>query len=509
MRPKPLVLVILDGWGWREEKHGNAVLQAQTPTWNALWASYPKTFLRTSSENVGLPPKTIGNSEVGHLNIGAGRIVRQDLSLINHTIETGAFFSNPVLLSCMRAVKQKKTKLHLIGLCSDVGVHAHLNHLEALLKLSKQEELPSVCIHAITDGRDSSPTAGKGYLERVEAMAQQSGNARIATVIGRYLAMDRDKRWERTEKAWRMMVKGEGQQAKSAPDVAAASYAAGITDEFIPPTVLDSNGLIADGDAVIFFNFRADRARQLTRVLALDDFDGFERRNRPKLSHYVCMTEYDETFGLPIAFESEVLKNLLGQVLADHGLKQLRIAETEKYAHVTYFFNGGEERAFDGEDRCLIQSPRDVATYDLKPEMSALQVTEEILKRIASNRYDVIILNFANPDMVGHTGNLPAAIKAVETVDACLGRIVPLVLKQGGALLITADHGNCEEMFDAQGNPHTSHTFNLVPCVYVSAPKSEKSLTGPGKLCDLAPTLLDALGIAKPVEMTGNSLFQS
>lgn len=511
---KPVVLVILDGWGWRTEKKGNAILSAKTPCWDELWKRYPHAFLVTSGASVGLPPNTIGNSEVGHLNIGAGRVVLQDLLRINRAIADRSFFTKSIFLDCCEAVQKSGGALHLIGLCSDAGVHSHLDHLDALLDLAKRQKVERVFIHAITDGRDSSPHAGEAYLNRVAKKCRKVGNACVATVSGRYYAMDRDQRWDRTEKAWRALVLGEGEKASSAEAVLHQSYAAGVTDEFIlPHVIVDAAAAplatLQSGDAVIFWNFRADRARQLTRALAFADFREFQRSIVPNLSQFVMLTEYDETYQLPIAFPSEHLEHVLGKVLAAHGLKQLRIAETEKYAHVTYFFNGGEETPFAGEDRCLIPSPRDVATYDQKPEMSARQVTNELLKKLDEGTYDVVILNFANPDMVGHTGDLKAATRAVEVVDACLAKVVARVQQQGGGLIITADHGNCEEMIDDQGRPHTSHTFNPVPLVYVSAAAQRARLADQGRLCDIAPTLLALLNLRQPPEMTGKSLLLS
>ncbi|MBI4126893.1 MAG: 2,3-bisphosphoglycerate-independent phosphoglycerate mutase [Deltaproteobacteria bacterium] len=502
MKPRPVMLMILDGWGWGAPNAGNAIQLADTQAWDMLMMQYPKAFLTTCGEAVGLPDGTMGNSEVGHLNIGAGRIVYQDLTRINLAIRDGSFFRNDVLVNACQQVAKKGAALHLLGLCSDIGVHSHLDHLDALLTLAKREGVQRVSIHAITDGRDSPPTSGKGYLERVERKAKEMGNAQIATVAGRFYAMDRDKRMERTDKAWRAFVLGEGDHAASAAEVMEQSYAQGVTDEFVVPAVIMREGqpigTIRDGDSVICFNFRADRMRQMVRALM----------QRPKLSSLVCMTEYDATFQLPVAFASETLPNIFGEVVARAGLKQLRIAETEKYAHVTYFFNGGNEAPFPGEDRCLIPSPRDVPTYDLKPEMSAHAVTKEVLERIASGTYDVIILNFANPDMVGHTGKVKAAIKAVETVDTCMARIIPAVLHQGGALLITADHGNCEQMIDDKGGPHTFHTLNPVPVVYVAADSAAVKLRD-GTLRDLAPTLLAMLDLPQPKEMTGRSLLIS
>lgn len=519
-KPKPLMLMILDGWGYRDEKKDNAIETGKTPNWHRLWKDYPHTTLECSGELVGLPAGTMGNSEVGHLNIGAGRVVYQDLTCINKAIKDGSFFENEVLHECFRKVKEAKGALHLMGLCSDIGVHAHIDHLFALLDFAKREGVQKVFIHCFTDGRDSPPTSGAGYLEKIEKKAAKVGNAGVATVMGRYYAMDRDKRWDRIEKAYRAIVDGFGISAVSSAETICRSYDKGETDEFIVPTVITEHGrpiaTMNDGDAVVFFNFRSDRAREITRAIIFDNFDGFKRERVPKLSCFVCMTEYDETFNLPIAFPPEHLKNIFGEVLNKKGLKQLRIAETEKYAHVTFFFNGGVEKKFEGEDRALIPSPREVATYDKKPEMSAYLVTDEVIKRIESGAYDVIILNFANGDMVGHTGIMEAAVRAVEAVDVCIGRIVPAILEKGGALIVTADHGNCEEMTDDHGGPMTAHTTNPVPLIYISNPPTPPfnkggqggiKLRSGGGLCDIAPTMLKLLSIEKPVEMTGKSLL--
>ncbi len=510
-KPRPLMLMILDGWGYREEKKDNAIEAGRTPYWHKLWDEYPHTTLECSGEAVGLPAGTMGNSEVGHLNIGAGRVVYQDFTRINLAIKDGSFFKNKTFLECFSKVKQSGGALHLMGLCSDIGVHAHIAHLFAILDLAKREGVKKVFIHCFTDGRDSPPTSGAGYIKKIEEKAMEVGNAKIATIMGRYYAMDRDKRWDRVEKAYRAIVDGFGVGASFSEEAVCRSYDKGETDEFIVPTVITEHGrpmaTMNDGDAVIFFNFRSDRAREITRALALEDFDGFKRERVPKLSYYVCMTEYDETFKLPVAFPPVQLKNIFGEVLSLNGLKQLRIAETEKYAHVTFFFNGGEEKSFPGEDRVLIPSPREVPTYDKKPEMSAYGVTDEVIKKIESGAYDVIVLNFANGDMVGHTGIMEAAVRAVEAVDGCIARIVPAVLAKGGALFITADHGNCEEMADDHGGPMTAHTTDPVPIIYVSNDAGVEKLRRGGGLSDIAPTMLELLKIAKPQEMTGTSLF--
>jgi len=511
MPKKPLLLMILDGWGINPNPDHNAVALANAPNLKGILAGYPHVAINTSGMAVGLPDGQMGNSEVGHLNIGAGRVVYQELTRVTKSILDGDFFTNPVLLECIAKAKAAGGRLHLAGLLSDGGVHSHNTHLYALLELAKREGVKEVFVHCLLDGRDTPPQSGAEYLAQLEGEIRRIGCGRIATVMGRYYAMDRDNRWDRVEKAYNAMVLGEGEHRTSAADAIQASYGAGVNDEFVVPAVIMADGspvgTVRDGDGFIFFNFRSDRAREITRALALDGFDGFQRRNRPALAGYVCLTEYDATFGLPIAFGATELTNILGGVLAAAGLKQLRIAETEKYAHVTFFFNGGSETPFPGEDRCLIPSPKDVATYDQKPEMSAYQVTDELLGRIDQGLYDVIILNFANCDMVGHTGVLEAAIRAVETVDACAGRIVEKVRSLGGAVLITADHGNAEQMSDTNGEPFTAHTTNPVWLVLVDDSRKGAKLREGGRLADIAPTMLDILGLPQPGEMTGQSLL--
>jgi 2,3-bisphosphoglycerate-independent phosphoglycerate mutase len=502
--------MILDGWGINPSAENNAVALARTPNLDHLLATYPSAEIQTSGMAVGLPDGQMGNSEVGHLNIGAGRVVYQDLTRITKAIQDGDFFTNPVLLECIARTKSTGGRLHLAGLLSDGGVHSHNTHLYALLELAKREGIRDVFIHAILDGRDTPPKSGAGYLAQLETEISRIGVGAIATVIGRYWAMDRDNRWERVERAYSAMVRGEGVQRTSSTDTIEASYAADGTDEFVEPAVIVRDGApvgqLRDGDGCIFFNFRSDRAREITRALALPDCPGFARQSWPKLASYVCMTEYDATFGLPIAFGPEELKNILGDVLGRAGLRQLRIAETEKYAHVTFFFNGGGEEPFPHEERCLIPSPKEVATYDLKPEMSAYLVTEELLKRLESDAYDVVIVNFANADMVGHTGILEAAAQAVEAVDSCVGRIVAKVREKGGAVIITADHGNAEMMADEAGGPHTAHTSEPVHLVLVDDSRKGARLR-PGTLADIAPTMLEILGLSQPAEMTGKSLI--
>ncbi|MSN25145.1 MAG: 2,3-bisphosphoglycerate-independent phosphoglycerate mutase [Geobacter sp.] len=508
---KPLMLMILDGWGINPNPAHNAVAMAKTPNLTKYLSQYPHVPIRTSGMAVGLPEGQMGNSEVGHLNIGAGRVVYQELTRVTKSILDGDFFTNPTLLDCISKTKAAGGRLHLSGLLSDGGVHSHNTHLYALLELAKREGLTEVYIHCLLDGRDTPPQSGIEYLAQLEAEIARIGVGKIATVMGRYYAMDRDNRWERVEKAYNAMVHGLGELSVSSGDAIQQSYASKINDEFVVPTVICEQGApvaqVRDGDGFIFFNFRSDRAREITRALALDGFDGFERGCRPKLAGYVCLTEYDATFGLPIAFASSELTNILGGVLAEAGLKQLRIAETEKYAHVTFFFNGGVETPFAGEDRALIPSPKEVATYDQKPEMSAYQVTDKLLKLLDQDLYDVIILNFANCDMVGHTGIESAAVKAVEAVDACAGRIVAKVQELGGAVLITADHGNAEQMADENGEPFTAHTTNPVWLVLVDDSRKSFKLREGGRLADIAPTMLKMLGIEQPMEMAGESLF--
>jgi len=503
--------MILDGWGINPDPAHNAVALAKTPNLSGFLRNYPHTAIRTSGMAVGLPEGQMGNSEVGHLNLGAGRVVYQELTRVSKSIDDGDFFTNSVILDCIAKVKASGGRLHLSGLLSDGGVHSHNTHLYALLELARREGVRDVFVHCLLDGRDTPPQSGIEYLAQLEAEITRIGVGKIATVMGRFYAMDRDNRWDRVEKAYLAMVHGLGELCVSSQDAIEQSYAARIYDEFVAPSVICEQGapvgLVHDGDGFIFFNFRSDRAREITRALALDDCDGFVRRDRPKLASYVCLTEYDATFNLPIAFGSTELSNLLGGILADNNLKQLRIAETEKYAHVTFFFNGGVETPFPYEDRALIPSPKDVATYDLKPEMSAHQVTEKLLKLIDQDLYDVIVLNFANCDMVGHTGVEAAAIKAVETVDACAGRVVARIREKGGAVLITADHGNAEQMQDENGEPFTAHTTNPVWFIVVDDSRKGAQLREGGRLADVAPTMLKMLGLPKPAEMTGESLL--
>lgn len=509
MSREPLLLMILDGWGINPSSENNAVALAAKPNIDRLLAQYPHEPIFTSGMAVGLPEGQMGNSEVGHLNIGAGRIVYQDLTRISKSIADGDFFTNPVLVECIAKTRAAGGRLHLCGLLSDGGVHSHNTHLYGLLELARQRGVSEVFIHCLMDGRDTPPKSGGDYIAELETEISRIGVGSIATVSGRYYAMDRDNRWDRVEKAYGAIVSGKGEKAASAAAAVQNSYDRELTDEFILPTVITgTDGTVKDGDGIIFFNFRSDRAREITRALALPDFDGFTRGKPPQLASYVCMTEYDATFGLPIAFSQELLTNIFGDVLAKAGKRQLRIAETEKYAHVTFFFNGGVEEPFPLEERALIPSPKEVATYDQKPEMSAYLVTDRLLQLLDEDRFDVIILNLANCDMVGHTGKLAAAIKAVEAVDDCVGRIIAKVVAQGGAALITADHGNAEQMVDETGGPQTAHTTNPVWLILVDGKRKGVTLNAGGKLADLAPTMLAMLGLPKPQEMTGESLLK-
>lgn len=508
----PLALIILDGFGLREESHGNAVKQAKKPNFDRYWASYPHTTLKASGLAVGLPEGQMGNSEVGHMNLGAGRIVYQDLTRVSLSIRDRSFFSNETLRGAMAHVLESSHRaLHLIGLVSEGGVHSHLSHLLALLELAGEMRLSRVFVHAFLDGRDTPPRSALGYIEQVEQKMKALALGKIATIGGRYYGMDRDRRWDRTEKAYRAMVYGEGRTAPDAETAIRLQYAEDVNDEFVLPTVIvDKTGnpvaTIGDDDAVIFFNFRPDRAIQLSQAFTNEDFRGFDRgKKAPRHLYFVSMTHFSETVGGFVAYRPTSLDNTMGEVLAQAGLRQLRIAETEKYPHVTYFFSGGREKEFPGEKRLLIPSPK-VATYDLKPEMSAYEVTDALLKELKGDPPDVIILNFANPDMVGHSGKLEPTVRAVEAVDENLGRVVEALLKMGGAAIIIADHGNAEYVLDDDDRPVTSHTTNPVPCI-VTVPGLK--LRSGGILADVAPTMIELLGLTRPKEMTGEPLFIS
>jgi 2,3-bisphosphoglycerate-independent phosphoglycerate mutase len=504
----PLCLIIMDGYGLAEPGPGNAITSARTPVLDALFERWPNTSLKASGEAVGLPDGQMGNSEVGHLNIGAGRIVYQELTRISKAIEDGSFFENPVLDTAVDAAIAAGRAVHFMGLLSDGGVHSHREHLYALLRLAKARGAKRVFVHCFLDGRDVPPDSGLRFVDDLERHLEAEGTGRIASVMGRYYAMDRDNRWERVEKAWRTLVLGEGAPSTNAHDAVAASYEDGVTDEFVVPTVVledgDPVGVVADGDSVIFFNFRPDRARELTRAFVDPAFAGFERSSWPAV-HFVCLTEYDPTIPAPVAFEKDLPCCVLADVLAEAGLRQLHIAETEKYAHVTFFLNGGAETPKDSEERVLVPSPR-VATYDLKPEMSAPEVTRELVRAIHEDRADVYIVNYANCDMVGHTGVLAAAVAAVEAVDQGIGEVVTAITERGGSVVITADHGNAEQMVEPDGSgPFTAHTLSDVPLIVID--DRVRDLAGGGILADVAPTLLALLGVESPEEWTGRNLL--
>jgi 2,3-bisphosphoglycerate-independent phosphoglycerate mutase len=504
----PLALIILDGFGHTTRREGNAIAHARTPHFDEWFEKYPNTLIDGSGKSVGLPPGQMGNSEVGHLNIGAGRIIRTDIARIEHAIETGEFFQNEALVQAMEHPKNNASSLHLMGLVSDGGVHSSLDHMYALLRMARERGLERVFVHAFLDGRDTSPTSGAGYVADLIEKTSEYGVGRVASIIGRYYAMDRDRRWDRTEKAYHLLVRGEGRPSRDPVAAIRGYYAEGITDEFMLPTLIvgeDESPIatIRDRDSVIFFNFRADRARQLTRAFTEENFDGFDRGPRLGI-RFTCMTQYNREFPLPVAFGPVHHEQILADVLAEAGLRNLRIAETEKYAHVTFFFNGGVEAEFPGEKRILIPSPR-VPTYDLKPEMSAFELTDNVLREIESGTFDVFLMNYANADMVGHTGNLPAAIKAIETIDTCLGRVVEAIRARRGGVIITADHGNAEQMIDYEtGEPFTAHTTNPVPFILISDYRGR--MREGGSLQDIAPTMLGLLGLPQPPQMTGCDL---
>jgi 2,3-bisphosphoglycerate-independent phosphoglycerate mutase len=515
LKKKPFMLIIRDGWGFNpdsSEDTSNAIKCANTPVDDRLMSDYASTLVHTYGEYVGIPAGTMGNSEVGHQNIGAGRIVPQESVRLSQTIRDGSFFKNEEFLKMIASVKKNKGKMHVMGLCSDIGVHSLLFHLYGLLELAKRNGLDDVYIHAFMDGRDSPPTSGKGYLADIEAKAAEIGIGKVASIMGRFYAMDRDSRWERVKKAFDCLRHGKGERGTNASQVMQDSYDNKITDEFIEPTcVVDEQGeplaTIRDGDGVVFFNFRGDRPREITRAFVDPEFDGFERPVAPDLN-FVCLTEYDATIPAPVAFKKPPkMKNILGQYISSLGLKQFRCAETEKYAHVTFFFNDYTEKPFKGEDRQIVPSPR-VRTYDLKPEMSAYEVADVVLERLDSDLYDVMIVNFANPDMVGHTGDLAAAVKAIEVVDECVGNILDKLQAMGGAAIVTADHGNAEKMTDGSPDiPYTAHTVGNVPLVLVDDKYKGRALRQDGTLADIAPTMLEMMGIAQPEDMTGKTLI--
>ena len=499
----PTTLIIMDGFGLTEPGPGNAVANAPTPNLDRIFRDCPGCKLSASGLDVGLPEGQMGNSEVGHTNMGAGRVVFQDLPHISRDIESGEFFQNPAYLEAMSNCREWGSALHLMGLLSDGGVHSHITHLFALLKMAKEQGLSKVYVHCFLDGRDVPPSSGKSYVEQLQAKIDELGVGQIATVMGRYYAMDRDKRWDRVQRAYDAIACGEGPFEADAAEAVQKSYDAGVTDEFVEPVVCAKNAQVRDNDSIIFFNFRPDRAREITRCFVDEDFTDVARKTGFLSVDFICTTEYDATLpNVTVAYPHQKLVNTFGEYISNLGLTQLRIAETEKYAHVTFFFNGGVEQVFPGEDRCLIPSPK-VATYDLQPEMSAYAVTEEAVKRIESGAYDVIILNFANCDMVGHTGVYEAACKAVSTVDECVNRVVEATSKMGGVSLITADHGNAERMIDDDGEPFTAHTTNPVPFYIVGASAQLRD----GRLADIAPTMLDLMGLEKPAEMDGQTLI--
>ncbi|MCB1878091.1 MAG: 2,3-bisphosphoglycerate-independent phosphoglycerate mutase [Chromatiales bacterium] len=508
--PRPVALVILDGWGYSEDTEYNAIKAARTPVWDRLWREYPNTLVRTSGAAVGLPSDQMGNSEVGHMNLGAGRVVYQEFTRISRSIRTGSFFTNQTLVGAVDVAKENGRAVHILGLLSPGGVHSHEEHIHAMVDLAVQHGVEEIYVHAFLDGRDTPPKSAEPSIIALEQKFAELGKGRLVSLIGRYFAMDRDHRWPRIERAYDLITQGMAEyHAPTALEGLAMAYARGETDEFVEATSIVPQGgepvRMRDGDAVVFMNFRSDRARQVTRAFISADFDGFKRKVEPKLSSFTSLTEYNAEFDIPVAFPPERLKNGFGEYLSSLGLHQLRLAETEKYAHVTFFFNGGVEQPFEGEDRILVPSPH-VATYDLQPEMSAQEVTDHFVEAIGGGKYDAIIVNYANTDMVGHTGNFKAAVAAIEAVDFCLGRVLKALHAAGGEMLITADHGNAEQMLDpVTGQAQTAHTTNPVPLVYVGRPGS---LLPNGALCDIAPTLLAMMSLNQPAEMSGRSLLQ-
>ncbi len=509
---QPVILIILDGFGINPRKEGNAVASAATPHLDLLLKRYPHAQMSMSGVDVGLPAGQMGNSEVGHMILGAGRIVYQDLTLIHKDIDEGRFDKNPVLLEALGKTVAASGRLHLLGLLGDGGVHSHQRHMEALIEMARKQKVDRVFLHLFLDGRDTPPSSAEEFVLGLSEKLKGWPNVRIATVSGRYYAMDRDQRWDRVEKAYRCLTEGAGRRAATALEAIRQSYKEKVTDEFVLPALIEASGaegLVRDGDGVIFFNFRADRAREITRAFTQEDFREFPRPRRLKLATYTTMTRYDETFLLPVAYAPREIRKIVGEVASRAGLRQLRIAETEKYAHVTYFFNGGEEKKFPGEERILIPSPKDVATYDLKPEMSARPVTEALVKYLAEEKAGLVIANYANADMVGHTGNFEASVKAVEVIDECLGKVIDAALAQKGKVIVTADHGNIEQLIDYDtGMPHTAHTTNPVPVILVDEERQSCRLND-GTGIDIAPTVLQLLGLPQPQEMAGHSLIAS
>ncbi len=507
---KPMVLVILDGWGYSETREGNAIAHATKPVWNRLWNEYPHTLIRGSGAEVGLPADQMGNSEVGHLNLGAGRVVYQEYTRVSRSIKTGSFFTNHTLVDAVRQAVDTGKAVHILGLLSPGGVHSHEEHIHAMAELAVNTGAQKVYVHAFLDGRDTAPKSAAKSIEKMEAKFAEIGGGRFASIIGRYFAMDRDHRWPRIQSAYDLITQGKGEYtAESAMQGLEMAYERNESDEFVKATAIVPPGTkpvkVEDGDVIVFMNYRSDRARQITRPFIEPDFNAFEREVTPKLGMFVSLTEYNSEYDIPVAYPPERLKNVFGEYISSLGMHQLRIAETEKYAHVTFFFNGGREEPFEFEDRVLINSPN-VATYDLQPEMSAFELTDKLVAAIEGHEYDVIICNYANPDMVGHSGNFDATVKAIEAIDRCLGRVLEAIQKSGGELLITADHGNAEMMQNSDtSQPHTAHTTNLVPLIYVGR---DFQLEANGALSDIAPTMLELMGIAQPAEMNGRSLIQ-
>ncbi len=510
LKYRPIALVILDGWGYSEHPEGNAILAADTPNWDRFWKAYPHTLIRGSGAEVGLPADQMGNSEVGHLNLGAGRVVYQEYTRVNRSIKTGSFFTNQTLTDAVDLAIETGKAVHILGLLSPGGVHSHEDHIHAMAELAVRRGAEKVYLHAFLDGRDTAPKSAGESLKKMEARFAELGHGRIATMIGRFYAMDRDHRWPRIQAAYDLITQGIAEYtAADAVTGLGMAYSRGETDEFVKPTAIIPPGetepvKIEDGDVLIFMNYRSDRARQITRPFIEPDFDGFERKVFPKLGRFVSLTEYNAEFDVPVAYPPERLKNVFGDYISQLGLRQLRIAETEKYAHVTFFFNGGREDPFEFEDRILVPSPKDITTYDQKPEMSAGQLTDQLVEAIESGKYDVIVCNYANPDMVGHTGNFDATVRAIEFLDQCIGRVVDAIQKAGGEILITADHGNAEQMVNPDtGQPHTAHTTNPVPFLYIGRPATLKAN---GALSDVAPTMLTLMDLSQPPEMSGRSL---